>query len=219
MPESLPNTRKPMVGTMMELRDYLDYANGCDDDFHRQAARQLIRYPVSIKEFVESSEYLGDDSVYPANLEALEQLNNPRGIRIGSAYTEAVIAGGIGVGKSTIAVLSLLYQIYVLSCLKSPQRLFDLSEKSEIVFVVQAPTERLAKAVGYARMRELILQSPYFKSHAPDKRVKSELRFPNGLVLRPLSGSDTAALGQGEQFNNSDQSDHDIDINALAEVK
>ena len=126
----------------------------------------------------------------------MEQLNNPDGIRIGSAYTEAVLAGGIGVGKSTVAVLSLAYQIYVLSCLQSPQRLFNLSERSEIVFVVQAPTERLAKVVGYSRMRELGLQSPYFKRFAPDKRVKSELRFPNGVVLRPLSGSDTAALGQ-----------------------
>jgi hypothetical protein len=46
-------------------------------------------------------------------------------------------------------------------------------------------------------MRELVLQSPYFNQHhKPDKRVKSELRFPNGVVLRPLSGSDTAALGQ-----------------------
>ena len=180
----------------MELSEYLDYAHGQDDDFHRQAASQLTRYPVSIREFIESPEYLGDTSVYPANLEALEQLNNPHGVRVGSCYTEAVIAGGIGVGKSTIAILSLAYQIYVLSCLRSPQRLFDLSEKSEVVFVVQAPTERLAKAVGYSRMRELVLQSPYFKGFAPDKRVKSELRFPNGVVLRPLSGSDTAALGQ-----------------------
>jgi hypothetical protein len=46
-------------------------------------------------------------------------------------------------------------------------------------------------------MRELVLQSPYFnRHHQPNKRVKSELRFPNGIVLRPLSGSDTAALGQ-----------------------
>jgi hypothetical protein len=180
----------------MELREYLDYAHECGDDFHRRAAQQLARYPVSIKEFVESPEYLGDTSIYPANMEALDRLNNPKGLRIGSTFTEAVIAGGIGVGKSTIAILSLLYQIYVLSCLRSPQRLFDLSETSEIVFVVQAPTERLAKAVGYARMRELVLQSPYFKRFAPDKRVKSELRFSNGVVLRPLSGSDTAALGQ-----------------------
>ena len=184
----------------MELREFLDYANeqsASGDDFHRCAAEQLIRYPVSIREFIESPEFLNDTSVYPANMETLEQLNNSDGLRIGSCYTEAVIAGAIGVGKSTIAILSLLYQIYVLSCLRSPQGLFDLSAKSELVFVVQAPTERLAKAVGYSRMREYVLQSPYFnRNHKPDKRVKSELRFPNGIVLRPLSGSDTAALGQ-----------------------
>jgi hypothetical protein len=184
----------------MELHEFLRYADAqakLRDRFHRSAAQQLIRYPVSIKEFVESPQFLDDTSVYPGNMEALEELNNPDGLRIGSRYAEAVIAGGIGVGKSTIAVLSLLYQIYALSCLRRPQSLFDLSPKSEIVFVVQAPTERLAKAVGYSRVRELVLQSPYFNQHhKPDKRVKSELRFPNGVVLRPLSGSDTAALGQ-----------------------
>jgi hypothetical protein len=184
----------------MELREFLDFANSryeAGDDFHRSAAEQLTHYPVSIREFVESPEFLNDTSVYPANMAALERLNNFDGLRIGCCFTEAVVAGAIGVGKSTISILSLLYQIYVLSCLKSPQRLFDLSGKSEIVFVVQAPTERLAKAVGYSRMREQVLQSPYFKRyHKPDKRVKSELRFPNGVVLRPLSGSDTAALGQ-----------------------
>ena len=184
----------------MELHEFLRYADAqakLGDRFHRSAAQQLTRYPVSIREFVVSSEFLNDTSVYPANMEALEELNNPRGLRIGSSYTEAVIAGAIGVGKSTISVLSLLYQIYVLSCLRSPQQLFDLSPKSEIVFVVQAPTERLAKAVGYSRMRELVLQSPYFtQHHKPEKRIKSELRFPNGVELRPLSGSDTAALGQ-----------------------
>ena len=184
----------------MELPEFLDYANAqaqAGDKFHRRAAELLIRYPVSIREFIESPEFLNDTSVYPANMEALEELNNADGLRIGSAYVEAVIAGSIGVGKSTIAVLSLLYQIYLLSCLRSPQWLFDLSAKSEVVFVVQAPTERLAKAVGYSRIRELVLQSPYFtRHHKPDKRVKSELRFPSGVILRSLSGSDTAALGQ-----------------------
>lgn len=184
----------------MELGDFLEYANeraATPDDFYRRAAEQLQNYPVSIREFVESQEFLNDASIYPANMIALEELNNRGGLRIGSGYTEAVLAGSIGVGKSSIAILSLLYQVYVLSCLRSPQRLFDLSQNSEIVFVIQAPTERLAKAVGYSRLREYVAQSHYFsRHHKPDVRVRSELRFPNGVVVRALSGSDTAALGQ-----------------------
>ena len=61
----------------MELRDYLDYAHGLADDFHRRAANQLTRYPVAIREFVESPEFLNDTSVYAANMKALEELNNP----------------------------------------------------------------------------------------------------------------------------------------------
>ena len=63
----------------MELREFLDYANEqstSGDDFQQCAAEQLTRYPVSITEFVESPDFLNDTSVYPANMETLEQLNS-----------------------------------------------------------------------------------------------------------------------------------------------
>jgi len=184
----------------MELSDYLDYAKGLadkGDEFHLKAARLLHKYPVSVREFVTGADYLNDHSIYPKNLAALEQLNNADGLRIGSQYTEAILAGGIGVGKTSIAIISLAYQIYQLTCLKNPQALFDLSPTSEIVFAVQSPTEKLAKSVGYGRLREMILGARCFKGlNSPDSKIKSEMKFRNGVVLRPLSGATTAALGQ-----------------------
>ena len=128
-------------------------------------------------------------------MDILAEFNNADGLRIGTSYPETVLTGGIGTGKTTVALVSLLYQIYVLSRLKSPQALFNLSQSSEIAFVLQAPTERLAKRVAYDRMRSMVENAACFKGEdAPDKNyIKSELRFANGVVVRPLSGSSTAA--------------------------
>lgn len=184
----------------MELEQFLDRAKAlCEDGdtFHLRAAALLKSYPVSIREFVESPDFLDDTSIYPANMDSLEALNNPDGWRIGSTYVEAVLTGAIGTGKTTLALHSTLYQVYVLACLRNPHTLFGLSESSEIAFILQAPTERLAKSIGFNRIRELVQNSKCFKGpNAPDKRtIKSQLAFPNGVVIRPLTGSTTAALG------------------------
>ena len=184
----------------MELTEFLDRATELADKgdiFHARAAMLLRDYPVGIREFVESPDYLDDTSIYPANMASLEALNNPGGWRIGTNYVEAILTGAIGTGKTTVALHSTLYQVYVLACLKSPHALFGLSESSEIAFILQAPTERLAKNIGFNRIRELVLNSKCFKGpNAPDKRtLKSQLAFPNGVVIRPLTGSTTAALG------------------------
>ncbi len=185
----------------MELPEFLEYAKTqaeAGDPFHLKAASLLRRYPPSMREFVESPDYLGDSTIYSANMQALEELNNPEGLRVGTKYTEAILAGGIGVGKTTLALHSLAYQLFGLCCLRRPQALFGLPNTSELVLVIQSPTERLAKAVGFGRLREMILGAKCFRGeYAPDRNYKNtELRFPNGVVLRPLSGSSTAALGQ-----------------------
>ena len=92
------------------------------DKFDAKILASIKTYPVSIREFVTSPNYLDQgDSIYPKILDELEALNNPpveglaHGQRIGSHYTEAVFTGGIGVGKSHAALLTLAYHLYVLS--------------------------------------------------------------------------------------------------------
>ena len=80
-----------------------------------------------------------------------------------TAYSEAVLTGGIGTGKTTIALYSTAYQLYVLSCFRDPHVLFELDPASEIVFVFQNKTESLAKAVDYERFKAMVESSPYFR--------------------------------------------------------
>ena len=128
-----------------------------------QAARHFLslhderdRYallPVDIRTFVESKGFLNSRSVlYPVVMEELRELNSGK-------YDEAVLTGAIGTGKSTIALFTTAYQLYVLSCLKDPHRLFSLDPASEIVFAFQSLNKMLAKSIDYERFRSMLTAS------------------------------------------------------------
>ena len=173
------------------------------DDYELRAMRALREYPVSVEEFVEHPAYLGSDALYPAITEALVELTNPEQpgckhrARLWTPHSEAVLTGGIGCGKSTLAVYAIAYQLYVLSCFREPHALFELDPASEIVFAFQNRTERLARAVDYDRFRAMVAGSPYFRRRfAFDPKVRSELRFPNRVVVKPAAGNGEALIGQ-----------------------
>ena len=146
--------------------------------------------PVDVQTFVESPYFLNRrGTLYPAVMEELRELNSGK-------YVEAVLTGAIGTGKSTIALFTTAYQLYVLSCLKDPHGLFNLDPSSEIVFAFQSLTKDLAESIDYERFRAMLTDSPYFNQHFPfNKKIKSEMVFPNRIVVRPLSGDVNAAIG------------------------
>lgn len=149
-----------------------------------------VMLPVDIQTFVESPYFLNSrGTLYPAVMEELRKLNSGK-------YVEAVLTGAIGTGKSTIALFTTAYQLYVLSCLKDPHILFGLDPSSEIVFVFQSLNKQLAKSIDYERFRAMLAKSPYFSRDFPfDKKLKSEMVFPERVVVRPLSGDVNAAIG------------------------
>jgi hypothetical protein len=159
-----------------------------------QAMQYRMKYksePVSIQEFVESSAYLNQNEVlYPEVMKVLTEINSGK-------YIEAVLTGGIGTGKTTIALLTNAYQLYLLSLLRDPHKEYGLMASDEIVFVFQSISGDLSKGVDYMRFRNLIEGSPYFQQYFPFRKdIESELRFPNRIIVKPVSGQDTAAIGQ-----------------------
>ena len=67
----------------------------------------LHSYPVSVKTFVTDPSYLGSSALYEGVLDALVELNNPKEpgrehrARLFTRYTEAVLTGAIGTGKTS----------------------------------------------------------------------------------------------------------------------
>ncbi len=148
--------------------------------------------PVSIEAFLEDPFYLGwnRNNIYPKVKEALIEINSGK-------YYEAVLTGGIGVAKTTIAIYSTLFQLYLLSCLESPQEEYGLDPASEIVIIFQNINKEKAINADFKRFLSLINVSPYFKKHfQPKKETQSELIFANNIVVRPVSGAISATLGE-----------------------
>ena len=112
-------------------------------------------------------------------------------------YVEALLTGGIGVGKTHLAIYTQAYQIYLMSCMVNTHEPFGLDPSTDIVTVFQSINKNLAKSVDYRAFRNIITDSPYFSKEFPfDDTRESEMRFPRNIVVRPVSGTDTAAIGQ-----------------------
>lgn len=100
-------------------------------------------------------------------------------------------------GKSTAALYATAYQLYLLSCYKNPHAQFGLDPSSEIVFIFQSINAKLAKTVDYDRFKSMLEKSPYFREKFPfNKDIVSELLFPNRIIVKAVSGSETGAIGQ-----------------------
>ena len=160
----------------------------------QEALKNLMKYkhkPVGVREFVESRAFMDKPGViWPEVMKALIAIND-------GTRTTSVLTGAIGVAKTTLALYTQAYQLYVLSCLRNPHKEFDLDPSSEIVTIFQSINEKLAKDVDYARFRDMIAKAPYFRRYfSYDVSRESEMRFPNRIIVKPVSGSDTAAIGQ-----------------------
>jgi len=148
--------------------------------------------PVDFRTFVESRELLDKPGVlWPKVMEAGQEMNSGK-------YVEAVLTGAIGVAKSTLAIYTQAYQVYVLSCMKNPHAVFDLDPSSEILIVFQSINKNLAMDVDYRRFRSMIDDAPYFQTEFTYNRGReSYMRFDRfNIVVKPVAGHDTAAIGQ-----------------------
>jgi len=147
--------------------------------------------PAPVEQFIKDKFFLGlREEVYPEVMPYLIEINSGK-------YVEAVLTGGIGSAKTTIALWTTAYQLYLLSVLENPHEMFGLDRSSEIEFIFQNITERLAKGVDFERFKALIRNSPYFKDcFMFNPKIDSELRFPDRIIVKPVSGSNMATLGQ-----------------------
>ena len=146
---------------------------------------------VPIDEFMFSSEYLGLDEkqTFPAVLEACHEIDTDK-------YTEAVLLGSIGCGKTSISNYMILRTIYKISCMRQPQLTFGLQPKSAIVLTIQSVKLGTAKKAVFEELGALIDNSTYFRTIYPyDKRIKSQLIFrENRVSILPVTSSISGAI-------------------------
>ena len=147
--------------------------------------------PVDPLTFLTSPKYLGlADQLYPEVGREFVEINSGK-------YVEVVLTGAIGTAKTTLALWTTAYQVYLLACLRNPQATYGIERASEILFVFQSLNATLAKELNFNRFRALVQNSPFFTEMFPcDPKINTECIFPNRIIVRPVSGQETAAIGQ-----------------------
>lgn len=107
-------------------------------------------------------------------------------------YNEAIIIGGIGIGKSFISSLCMSYMLHILGCLANPQSYFGLAPGSAIQLMNMSVNEKQARAVVFGEIKARIDNSPWFKNRFMyDTNVQSELKFPNKIYIIPGNSQET----------------------------
>lgn len=112
-------------------------------------------------------------------------------------YNEAILSGGIGWGKSFFMEISLLWQLYLLSCLKHPQKYFELASNTKITVMIISITEKQGKKNMFSGVKEALKIIPYFKDNFQydDKRSADSLIFPNNIELMSATSSHSSTIG------------------------
>lgn len=150
--------------------------------------------PVDVETFVHGAEYLGNtfrESIYPKIVDDLVEL-------FAGTYSEVLLTGGIGWGKTTMAYIGIAYELYLVSCLRNPGAAYGLLPGSNVAFVNISVNELQAKRVFFRGLFNLIENSPYFRDRFPyERNVTNELRFPRGMICYPVATNEQAVLGEG----------------------
>lgn len=132
------------------------------------------------------------ESMYPALREDFIKIHSPD-----STIQEVILTGSIGWGKSFMIEIGLLWQLYQLSCLKSPQRFYNLAPDSPIGIIIISITEKQGKKNIFDTVKGMVNRSPYFCENFMynKKKQADSLIFPNKIELFPASSSHSANIG------------------------
>lgn len=151
------------------------------------ALEDMKYFPVTIDEFIESEDFLSCDpdfKVWPTLRDDIRRVNAD--IWTGEKkIIESFDGGATGTGKTHIAMITQLYQLYLINCFEKPVRLWPtLSSKTPLVFMFQSVQESITKRVIYEPFRATFTDMPFVRKHFKWNRDKdSTLEFPDTNVL------------------------------------
>lgn len=181
------------------LKTLSDLSKGNSKGYEELIYEDYDEIPVDVETFLYDKNYLGNGlinaegkfTVFPYWVETLKKIfpNN-----IDTAYNTLVLTGGIGLGKSFMAVLCIAYLLHRMLCLKDPYLHYGLQPIDKITFSFINVTIDAAKGVGWDKIQQLFQSSPWFMSHGtvsgrseiiwtPDKRIELVVGSSNNVII------------------------------------
>lgn len=151
------------------------------------------RKPVDILTFIHDKYFLGNalaGNIFPMLVDDLQELFE-------GGYTEVLLKGSIGWGKTTMGYIGMAYDLYLVSCLKDPADTFGLLPGSNVAFINVSVNKKQATKILFGGLLNILSQSPYFRETFPyDRRIESEARFPKSVFCYPVAGNEQSLLGE-----------------------
>lgn len=141
--------------------------------------------PVGIDEFLHNPIYLGKGlineegkfTVFPYWVEVLKKVfPDPL---LPAQYNTLALTGAIGLGKSFEAVLTGLYELYRMLCLKDPYLYYGLQPIDKITFALMNITLDAAEGVAWDKFQQLVQSSEWFLKHGTLSRSVNPIWTPN----------------------------------------
>ena len=163
---------------------------GKSDKYNDLVYSEYDEVPVNISTFLHDKRYLGkaltDEegrfTIFPYWEKVLCEIF-PDPLKP-AQYNILALTGSIGIGKSTIAVICILYELYRMLCLKNPYVHYGLQPIDLITFAVINITLDAAKGVAWNKLQSMIQASDWFMSRGTlSKGETPEWRPPKGIEL------------------------------------
>lgn len=194
------------------LKEFAD--SGSSEKYNNLKYSDYEEIPVDIMTFMHDRKYLGNAlynkegkfTIFPYWENKLQEIFPTN---VDTAYNTVIFTGAIGLGKSTIAVICLLYLLYRLLCLKDPYLFYGLQPIDKITISLMNITLENAKGVALDKMNQMILSSEWFLAHGemcgtvnleyrPQKHIELITASSNNQVIgRALFGNFTDEVNFG----------------------
>ena len=167
---------------------------GESDSYNSLLHADYEEIPVDIETFLKTPKYLGrgliDEegrfTVYQYWVDMLKKIY-PDPLQP-AKYNTLALTGSIGIGKSFVAVLIGLYELYRMMCLKNPYTYYGLQPIDKINFAVMNITLDASRGVAWDKMQQLLQSSEWFLSRGKVSGiVNEEWSPPKGIEL--IAGS------------------------------
>lgn len=157
--------------------------------------------PVDIHTFLHDKRYLGNGlydaegrfTLFPFWEDKLKEIFPTNTT---TAYNTLVLTGAIGIGKTFIAVVCLLYLLYRLLCLKDPYLYYGLQPIDKITISLMNITIENAKGVALDKMNQLLLSSEWFMSHGEMTGVSNLNYVPEKHIELITASSNNQVIGR-----------------------
>lgn len=184
--------------------------SGTSKSFDDLLYTDYAEIPVDITTFLHDKRYLGNAlydndgrfTLFPYWEKTLKDIFPTNTT---TRYNTIILTGAIGLGKSTIAVICLLYLLYRLLCLKDPYLYYGLQPIDKISISLMNITLENAKGVALDKMNQMILSSSWFMNHGTMAGISNLTYVPEKHIEVIVASSNNQVIGRAIFANFTDE--------------